>query len=98
LVLVAARQSHEVVTDCLLVSVGFSFHNCITKHHHVPIFGIFLLVWLAAMCAEQEENFCIEPNSSVQDGMVAGGVDGMVACDSGQCSNLVERPGYNTGS
>jgi hypothetical protein len=80
------------------VSADFSFHNSITKHRHVPIFGIFLLIWLVAMHAEQEGNFCIEPNRLAQDGMVAGGVDGMVAGDSGQRSNLVERPGYNTGS
>jgi hypothetical protein len=87
-----------VVTDSLLVSAGFSFHNSITKQHHVPFFGIFLLVWLVAMCAEQVGNVCIESNSLAQDGMVAGGMDGMVACDSGQRGNLVERPGYNTGS
>jgi hypothetical protein len=96
--LTAGRQSHEVVTEWLLVSASFSFHNYITKQHHVPVSCIFLLVWLVAMRAEQEGIFYIEPNRLVQDGMVAGGVDGMVVCDSGQRSNLVERPGYNTGS
>ena len=85
------------MTDCLLVSADFSFHNYI-KQYHAPVSGIFLLVWLVAMRAEQEGNFCIEPNRLVQDGMVAGGVDGMVAGDPGQRSNLMERPGYNTGS
>jgi hypothetical protein len=61
--LAAGRQSHEVVTDWLLVSASFSFHNYITKQHHAPVSCIFLLVWLVAMRAEQEGIFYIEPNS-----------------------------------
>ncbi len=45
------RQSHEVVTGCLLAPAGFSFHNYVSKQHHVPIFGILLPVWLVAMGA-----------------------------------------------
>ena len=86
------------MTDCLLVSADFSFHNYITKQHHAPVSGIFLFVWLVAMCAEQEGNFCIEPNSLAQDGLFGGGVDGIGGGNSGQRSNLVERPGYNAGS
>jgi hypothetical protein len=54
-----------VVTDWLLVSTGFSFHNRITKQHHVCTFGIFLFFWLVAMCAEPVENAYIGANGLV---------------------------------
>jgi len=82
-----------VVTDCLLVSAGFSFHDCVTKQHHVPIFGIFPPVWLVAKCVERAGDFCIEPNGLVQDGVPGGGVDGNGAYDPSWRSHLVERPG-----
>jgi hypothetical protein len=45
------------------VSADFSFHNYITKQYHAPVSGIFLLVWLVAVCAEKAGGFCIDPIS-----------------------------------
>jgi len=82
-----------VVTDCLLVSAGFSFHDCVTKQHHVPIFGIFPPVWLVAKCVERVGVLCIEPKGPVQAGVLGGGVDDNGVSDPGWRSHLVERPG-----
>jgi hypothetical protein len=63
--LTGGKQSHEVATDGLLASTGFSFHNCTTKHHHVSISGIFQLFRLGAIRAEKVEVFFRPANGLV---------------------------------
>ena len=57
---VLGKQSHEVVTECLLVSAGFSFHNYQTKPYHAPLASIFLFVRFAAMGVEPAWSLHIE--------------------------------------
>ena len=37
--LAVMKQSHEVVTECLLVSLKFPLHNWFTKQRHAPLTG-----------------------------------------------------------
>jgi hypothetical protein len=86
-----------VATDWPLVPADISFHNCITKHH-VPFFGIFLLVWPVATRAGSAGNFRFEPASLEQDDVVVRNVDSIGAGDAGQGGDLMEQPGYDIDS
>jgi hypothetical protein len=78
-----------VATDWPLVPADVSFHNCTTKHH-VPLFGIFPLVWPVAMRSGSAGNFCVELASLEQNDLVVRNVDGIGAGDAGQGGDLVE--------
>ena len=86
-----------MATDWPLVPADISFHNCTTKHH-VPLFGIFPLVWPVATRAGPAGNSRIEPASLEQDDVAVRSVDGIGAGDAGQGGDLMERPGYDIDS
>ena len=61
--LAPGNQSHEVVTDCLLVSAGFSLHNCIPNSIMFRFSAIYRSVHHVVMRAKPVADFALSPTN-----------------------------------